>query len=67
MPQLIGQTRQNVGVLYHGPLARLRRLAASLREYAIYRDTVHGYPFHNSTDERYLIEHDSPYWRNRGY
>lgn len=33
--------------------------------WAVYRTTYHGQDFHNSTDKRYLVRHDDPYWHNR--
>lgn len=40
----------------------------TLKHWAIYRPFVQGRPFHNATDERYLVEHwQDPYWLNRGF
>ena len=40
--------------------------ARHLSLWALYRAFVNGQEFHNSTDERYMVEHNDPYWRNRG-
>lgn len=65
MPQLLGSTKSGMAVLYKGRLSYLRKIAKALRRWAIYRDYVQGRPFHNATDERYLIDHDDLYWHNR--
>lgn len=33
--------------------------------WAMYRASLDGVRFHNSTDRRYLIDHDDTYWHNR--
>lgn len=48
-------------------LPRLRSYGATLAHYAIYHNMVNGRNFHNSTDEKFLVEyHNDPYWQNRG-
>ena len=75
MAELLGTTSGCVRVMLKGTLPELRRKAKaykcngdSLKHWAIYRAYVQGRPFHNATDERFLIEHhNDPYWLNRGY
>ena len=53
-----------------GTLTQLRRRVRRWEpdRWAIYReyDGV-GNKFHSTADERFLVEHDDPSWRNRGY
>ena len=69
MAELLGTDRYNCRVLLRGRPRKLKAqaMAQGLRHWAIYRScTVHG-PFHNATDERYLLwHHEDPYWLNRG-
>jgi len=44
--------------------AFLARWAGRLDDWALYKAYHQGRPFHNATDERYLIDHDDPFWRN---
>ena len=65
---LLGSDQINCRTMFEGTLAKARKFAHvnNLAHWAIYRPFVHGRPFHNATDERYLIEHsNSPYWLNR--
>ena len=52
---------------FEGPMHKAKRFIEEndLRRWAIYRSYVNGRPFHNATDESYLIEHDDIYWHNR--
>lgn len=48
-------------------LQELRNYGSSLAHYAIFFNMWQGRNFHNSTDERFLVEyHNDPYWINRG-
>lgn len=46
---------------------RNEAIGLELDHWAIYKAFVTGRPFHNATDEAYLVEHfRDPYWLNRG-
>jgi len=51
----------------HGTLQSLRAFVAAVHptSWSIYREWLNGDRFHNSTDARYLVEHNSPYWKRR--
>ena len=55
--------------LYKGTYAKclafVRSQAENLTDWSIYRAYLNGKPFHNATDEAFLLDHDSRYWRNR--
>ena len=69
MAELLGTDRHGCRVLLRGRAEKMgaQAIAQGLRHWAIYRGcTVQG-PFHNATDERYLLwHHEDPYWLNRG-
>ena len=68
MPQLLGTTQNGCRVIMRGSSSRMRKLAAqnNLAHWAIYRDCTINGPFHNATDESYLLSyHNDPYWINR--
>ena len=75
MFELLGTTTGCVRVMLRSRSVRLLRQRAmaynvrgdTLKHWAIYRLFVNGRPFHNATDEKYLVEHwRDPYWLNRG-
>lgn len=68
--ELLG-THKNKGriLIARATVAELRSEAIGLEldHWAIYKAFVSGRPFHNATDEAYLVEHfNDPYWLNRG-
>ena len=67
---LLGTHQGQIRTMFEGTLPKVRHFAKvnNLKHWAIYRPYFQGRPFHNATDERYLIEHcNSPYWLNRGF
>ena len=65
MPQLLGTTKNQCRVSHKGSLLKLREIANGLSCWAIYRDYVNGKPFHNATDETFLIEHNDPFFNKK--
>ena len=69
MAELLGKDKWECRILWRGKPHELEERAKErqLRYWAVYRShSVHG-PFHNATDERYLLcHHEDPYWLNRG-
>ena len=50
----------------HANIKILRSYGRLLQYYSIYKEYHAGVEFHDSTDERFLIEWENePYWRNR--
>ena len=69
MAELLGTDQRGCRVGRSGRPGKLQvwAKAQGLRFWAIYRSHTMGGPFHNATDERYLLwHHQDPYWLNRG-
>lgn len=63
---LMGKTKKQAATGLKGTLQQCREYGKHLESYAIYKGFYNGRRFHNTTDERFLVEHkNSAYWINR--
>ena len=68
--ELLGTQKAKGRIMLTGATVKELRsdaIALELDHWAIYKTFANGRPFHNATDEAYLVEHfRDPYWLNRG-
>ena len=65
---LLGTNKRQCRVMIEGSFPQLVTAGRDLQRWAIYHAYMMWGPFHNSTDERYLVAHwQDHYWINRGF